>query len=231
MNWFIRVLSVTLPILVLMEGNLLATRFHLRRGTLMNIARAAVAVYTSVLISMLAPTIGRCAEWELDKGAVELGGGIAFSHMSGSLYEDEHGNGLTYFAFSPEIRYFLSPGIGVGGRIGIANLSQGDLELNELNLGPVASYYFADESRSYWPFVSLGVFYTNSSFDDGYDSATVSGLKVHMAVGGAVVLPGNAALKLGVFLDADRGRGDWRGAKVESGYTAGVAVGFAGFLF
>ena len=94
------------------------------------------------LVVLLLPVIAYAAEFEVDKGAVAIGGSATFASFGGDLYKDAEDNTITYFSIEPEVLYFVIPGLGIGGTIGFESWSQGDISDTELGLGPVVQYYF-----------------------------------------------------------------------------------------
>ena len=169
------------------------------------------------------------ADWELDKGAVELGGSIMFSSASGDLYEYD-GDGLTTFGIMPEVQYFIAPTFSLGGMISFLSLSQGDYSVSTFGIGPALYKYFGNSDGKTWPFVGAAFMFQSTSMSNG-DDEKITGTTIHFTGGIAHKLVDHYILKAGLYFDMDSMKGDWDDAESESGSVFGLSVGFAGFVY
>lgn len=187
---------------------------------------------TLCLVFLLVPALIYAADFEVDKGAVSIGGSAAFASYGGDLYKDAEDNSLTYFSIEPEVQYFVIPGLGIGGSAGFTSQSQGDFSMTVLSIGPSVQYYFLTESELIYPSIGGMFHYQSESIDfgGGMDSSA-DGTKFRFFAGAMFKLVDHFGLEAGLFYDMDSQKGDWDGAESESGSVFGVRIGFKGFIY
>jgi len=169
------------------------------------------------------------ADYELDKGTVEISGELTFTSQSGDLYEYK-GKGITTFSLNPQFMFFIAPNLALGGVLGYNDSRQGDFSMITLSAGPGMAFYFGDRDKKVWPFLS-GSFILKS-FSYGYgDAPTTNGTTLHFAGGLAHKLVDHFILKTGLYYNIDSEKGDWNDAKKESGNVFGIMMAFSGFIY
>ena len=183
-----------------------------------------------LLLVLIIPVMVFAADWELDKGAVELGGTAEFVSMSGDAYENEEGDGYTRFGINPEIGYFVIPHLEIGLMLEYANETLGDYKLNAFGLGPFAGYYFLDEFSTVNPYLGAAFIYGSVSVDQGEGDATTT-TTGFMFTGGALYrLVDHYGIRTAVFYRMDNlDNDDWDESL--SGGIFGIQIGFAGFIY
>jgi hypothetical protein len=94
-----------------------------------------------VLIVLLIPALVWAADFETDKGAIELGGEAYFTSIGGDIAGDDN---ITMLGFGPYGHYFVIPNLGIGGILSFESMSQGDFKVSAFQVGPSLQYYFRD---------------------------------------------------------------------------------------
>jgi len=166
------------------------------------------------------------AEYELDKGAVEIGGELSFSSQSGALYEYD-GEGITTFSLSPQFMFFVAPKFALGGVLNYNSSIRGDFSNVTLSVGPGMSYYFGDRDKKMWPFIAGSFIFESFSYGD----RTINGTTLHFAGGLAHKLVDHFVLKTGLYYDIVSEKGDWSGPERRSGKVFGFMMAFSGFIY
>jgi hypothetical protein len=156
------------------------------------------------------------------QGAVLVGGAVSFTSQGGMLYEDLDGNTLTTVAVAPGVLYFATPGVGVGGDISFAKVSQGSETFTAIAAGPRAAYFW-DRGNTTIPFVGGGVNYltVNESGNSG------NGMRIKGG-GGFLIRKDHLALSFELGYLYDRFKA---GGFTVSGNSIVFGIGFGGFLY
>ncbi len=191
---------------------------------------------TIVLLSLLlSTTLASAAGFEIEEGAIELGGGLTFSSSSGDLYENSDGDAMTDFSLFPTGYYFVKPGLGVGGALLFATTSQGDASASILGIGPGVIYYFGDSTFNTRPFVSGAFMYSSEKSDYwGSGESNTTATTIHLDGGVAYMLADHYVLKCSVYFDIESQEANWDHdgiSKTKSGQTFGLTIGFAGIIY
>jgi hypothetical protein len=183
-----------------------------------------------LFLSFIVPALIFAADWELDKGAVAIGGTAEFVSMSGDAYENAEGDGFTRFAINPEVGYFVIPNLEIGLMLEIANETQGDYKMNAFGIGPFAGYYFLDENSTVNPYLGAAFIYGSITQDwgSGDSTTTTTGF---MFTGGALYrLVDHYGIRAGLFYRMDNlDNDDWD--ESQSGGIFGIQIGFSGFIY
>lgn len=172
------------------------------------------------------------AESPIDKGSIMVGGGGAFSSLSGKLYEDG-GDGATLFLLYPSLSIFPARGLAVGGQLLLGSLSQGDWSASVSGIGPKLTYYFGankgdrhGKGRTY-PYLTTSILFGQLSADDGDDK--ISGTLVTIGGGINYMAANSIGLSAEVNYRSDTLNGE--NERSESGHSINVMVGFSLFLW
>jgi hypothetical protein len=183
-----------------------------------------------LFLILFVPAMVFAAVWELDKGAVELGGTAEFVSMSGDAYETADGDGITRFGINPEIGYFVIPNLEFGLMLEYASETQGDAKLNSFGLGPFAGYYFLDESSTVNPYLGAAFIFGSTTWDLGSGDSTTT-TTAFMFMGGALYrLVDHYGIRTAVFYRMDSfDNSDWDESL--SGGIFGIQIGFSGFIY
>jgi hypothetical protein len=112
------------------------------------------------------------AQGPIDKGSLQLGGGISFQSWGGDLYENGDGDGETDIEFNPFVNYFITNGLAIGGEIQFFSASQGDAKASGFGIGPQISYYFnvgqATETKGrIFPYIGASFTYLSTTSNGG----------------------------------------------------------------
>ena len=185
---------------------------------------------------LLLSVTGLAGDNPTDKGSLILTGNAYFMSQSGDLWESGGGDALTTFAIMPEVGYFITPGLLIGGNVTFNRLSQGDASRTDFAIGPTLGYYFnSDPMRTeikgaVYPFVSGFFNYGQSKFDGG-DWTSTTDILLFGGQGGIVYMLSDAVgLNAGVSVWFDSY--DYEGATESiKGTTIQVGVGFTSFLY
>jgi len=164
----------------------------------------------------------------IDKGSINLGGSFSLDSSGGDLYEID-GDRQTMTMFTPGFRYFIKDGIAVGGDIMYLRIGQGDDSMTTLGIGPAAAYFFKTKSDKFYPYVGLGLLYSNYSIEAGTWDSSASGFDFRFGAGLAYMLGKNLALtgELRYHIQSLKPEeGD-----SESGNVIAFLIGFAAFLY
>lgn len=163
------------------------------------------------------------------KGVVELGGTASFSSTT-SVYDGESADeSTTTISFMPELGYFIIDNVELALRLMYSSSSFGDYSSSSFGAAFAPGYVF-DLQSSVYPFVHAFVGYSSSTFDDGTNDETYSGLLFGGIAGVKVLLGKNALLNIGVnYMQVTSEPEDWDGDRI--GFDQfGVEAGFSIFL-
>jgi hypothetical protein len=175
------------------------------------------------LIALVAlPAAVSAQGYATDQGSYVLGGTASFTSQGGDLHENLDGDRLNTLSLNPYVLYFITPGLGIGGELGVARATQGDDDLTTIGVGPTIAYYFGDAASQVRPFIEAHAGYESLS-SDFFDA---SGWMVGGGGGAAIMLTPTVALTLsGVYeiqnVSVDGG-GDVDGDEFR--FEAGVAA-------
>jgi len=107
-------------------------------------------------------------DFPTDRGSLILGGGFSFSSTGGELYEVD-GERKVAVKFSPSVRYFVIPGVAVGGSFFFSRNSEGDIDITSWGVGPYLAYFLgrnqpdARVKGATYPFIDASFLYLKSS--------------------------------------------------------------------
>ena len=107
-----------------------------------------------ILILLMLPVCLTSQDFAVDKGSIGFGGGLGYVSMTGDLYEDVNGDGMTVISISPNLLYFVVPNIGIGVQFGYTSTSWGDVSWSTFGVGPQIAYFIGDADQSIFPFIS-----------------------------------------------------------------------------
>jgi hypothetical protein len=193
--------------------------------------QAGLRVVFMLLIFGIAVTSAFSAESPVDKGSIMVGGGGAFSSLSGKLYEDGD-DGATLFLLYPSFGFFPARGLAVGGQLLLGSFSQGDYGISVSGIGPKLTYYFGankgdrhGKGRTY-PYLTSSVLFGQVSADDDDE---VSGTLVTIGGGINYMVANSVGVSAEVNYRSDtlKNKEDYS----QSGHSINVMVGFSLFLW
>jgi hypothetical protein len=191
---------------------------------------------TAVFALLTAPVFAQVSP--IDKGSMQLEGGIVFNSLSGDLYENSNDEGQTFFAVRPGAFYFVIPNLAVGAELDFSTWSQGDANTAEIGIGPKVLYAFdLDKSRTevkgkIYPFVGAAFIYTSITQNSGASGAgDVKSSMTRMSLGaGALYMISSAvAVSASVVYDIDKWSPD-EGSSLD-GAVLQFGVGIASFIY
>lgn len=196
----------------------------------------------TLMVSFLVVTTAVLAQTSpIDKGAIQLGGGISFHSYSGDLYENSNDDGITEILMSPAFGYFIMPGLTIGGELTFGSASQGDESTSMLRIGPAVTYYFdLDQTRTevrgkIYPYLGLAFLYNMMTFSSGVPGdedvkwrQTTFSLRggASFMVSGAVGIYG----QLNFDMDSSK-RTEPVETESESGSVFGLEIGVTSFIY
>lgn len=182
----------------------------------------------SAVIVLVIPTVAVSQpSFAVDKGSNLIAGTAGFTNMSGDLYEwgDDSQSILT---IAPSFAHFIIPNFAIGVNLSYVRMSVGDDSMTDIGVGPLVVYAFGKQESATYPYLGAGFNYLYTGNDDSVNGTSFS------FAGGVFLLPAQQQ-HLGVTIEAsvsfDSMKGDWEGAKSESGTKIGIGVGLVGFVF
>ena len=180
------------------------------------------------VMALIIPTVAVAQpSFAIDKGSNLIAGTASFANMSGDLYEWGD-DSQSIFTLEPSFAHFIIPNFAIGADLSLVHISAGDESYTDIGIGPLVVYAFGKQESATYPFVSAGVKYLHTGNDDSVNGNSFS------FAGGVILLPAQQQ-HLGIILQAmvslNSMKGDWEGAKSESGTIIGVGVGLLGFVF
>ncbi len=206
-------------------------------------------IITASLALLVLTAAGQAADWEFDKGSVELSGAISLESRDGELYENYEGDSPDIFILSLGYQYFVRSGFSIGGNIEIDTWSENDFGSREISLGPALTYYFGNENLNIWhqvgtnrssPFVGIGFMYGVEKYSYKYDFSrgdyssseiNYTSTTIQLTTGVSFNLVDHYNLKAGLYFDKEGRKRDEPGAKLVSGSVIGMKFGFSGFIY
>ncbi|MCK4302481.1 MAG: outer membrane beta-barrel protein [candidate division Zixibacteria bacterium] len=189
-----------------------------------------LAIVVSVIACCASAASG--AGSAIDKGSVIVGGGAAYCSLSGDLYEDGGGDGVTILLFAPECGAFVTSHLALSGQLIIGQLKRGDDKLYTVGVGPRLRYYFGETSRSEkvkgttYPYLAGG-FTWGQYNDEDSDKHTVTAISLG---GGITHMVANS---VGLYAEINYRADRFKKANVdsESGSSINFMAGFTLFLW
>lgn len=181
------------------------------------------AVFATMMAALVAtPWATSAQSHALDRGGWAVGGGGSLVSSKTDGQDDRR----TTLSLAPEVLYFVTPGLGIGGSLGYSYGSQGERSGTSIAVGPRVSYYLGGSEASWHPFASLTAGWGRNRADDGQVTRTVDETMVSARVGLLHLLESQVGLTLAAFWESrDR---DHEMAPDDE--LAGVEVGLQVFL-
>ena len=157
----------------------------------------------------------------LDKGTIQVGGGIV---MSSTATEDQD-DIASQIMIMPQGYYFIIDHLAVGGHIQLSRYSRGNSASTTFGIGPAAKYYF--KAGKFYPFVGGGLSYNRTSWKNDDDASS----DIDMSVFGGMdfFLAENVAVEPYANLNFNSSKyGDW-----DSIFSTRFEIGviFSAFIF
>ncbi|MBD0318939.1 MAG: hypothetical protein ICV87_01300 [Gemmatimonadetes bacterium] len=117
---------------------------------------------TAALVSLAVTGRAAAQEFPTDRGSFIVSGGAGAYTATISYGDDDTedpNNGYSVVSLSPQVQYFVTPGLAVGGRVSASVLWSGGDSHSQFGIGPQLSYFFGRGERPFYPYVSAGVSY------------------------------------------------------------------------
>ena len=180
-----------------------------------------------------------------DAGTIEVGGTVAFGSRTTKLTdkdtdEDAVDESSTTIDVSPEVSYFVMPGVAVLGRIGIGMTDTDDKLFDEksssqdMEIGVGGAYLLNLGKARVGPGLLVRYISETEAFEDdtGEDETTLTGQGV--TAGGLLKLPigGGGVITAALFLDYDMLQAEFEGGgeadvtRMTFGTTVGASIWF-----
>lgn len=191
---------------------------------------------TAVFALLTAPVFAQVSP--IDKGSIQLEGGIVFNSFSGDMYENSNDEGQTFFAVRPGVFYFVIPNLAVGAELDFNTWSQGDANAAEIGIGPKVVYAFnLDKSRTevkgkIYPFVAAAFLYASRTQNSGVSGAQdFKSSMTRIALGGGAfyMISSAVAISARFVYDIDKWSPD-EGNSLD-GAILQFGVGIASFIY
>ena len=137
---------------------------------------------TKVLLSVFLLGI-TCAyvsgqQYAIDKGAKFISGTITYENQGGDLYLYPGDKRISTFTLTPSFNGFIAKNIYLGGGMAFTRTSQGSVNVNDLQIGPVIGIAAGDSTSTAFPYFDISLRYctgsinTDISMDHTKDSGT-----------------------------------------------------------
>jgi len=186
-------------------------------------------VFLSVVLFFFFASTVFAGDYAVDKGSALVSGTFSFANASGDLYEED-GNSATTISLNPSVLYFVIPNFAVGGNFLLAHTSQGDASMSALAIGPKVAYFIGGPNSKVYPYFGAGFAYVRQSVSlGGGDDFTISGTKISLGAGAAVMVKPHWALVFEGAYNLDNMKPE--NEESVSGNIFAVSVGIAGFIF
>jgi hypothetical protein len=178
------------------------------------------------LVSVPVLTVsGHAQTYATDRGSLILGGGLSLSSERWPQVEDGETSHtrVTYVRMSPQVQYFVAPGIAVGGSLGLTHSSGSGSSSTSYGIGPQVSYFFGQGQRAAYPYVSVETGYATAR---GSDSGTIG----YGGVAGLLYMLNTAVgLNGSLYYRVEQWTGEDSGLPSE--HRMGLSIGVSAFVF
>lgn len=166
--------------------------------------------------SLCLTTALQAQEHATDRGSFILGGSAGLSSQKVG------GNRSTYMHLTPNVLYFVRPGLALGGTLSLSHSRYDEQSRTAYGVGPQISYYFGGGEQELRPYVSARSIYSDASGGD-YGALWYGG-----NVGVLYLFTRSVGLDASLFYNtiSYRGSGPPGGSDV-----MGIALGFSAFAF
>ncbi len=172
----------------------------------------------------------------IDEGSMIVEGSAYFATQSGKAYQDAEGNGISTISVSPQLGYFVSPSLMIGGHLDYSSTSQGDLSGSGFGFGPTIGYFFyldrgkTEIKGSIYPYI-VGMFaYASSRTEVGHTTYKSNSTSFGAKSGIMCMLSEAVALDLGLKFVSSSQEPIGGGESV-SGTTFMISTGVTAFLW
>lgn len=164
----------------------------------------------------------------LQKGSKLIGGNASFSQ------ESDEDTKVTSVTLQPEMLFFISDGLAVGGRLGLTRQSSDNFKSTGWSLGPAARVYLTSESRTLRPYISASARFGRTENRGGSSDVTSTSRILDAALGFTRLLGDQVGLDGELFVTNSRLSlkvSPPIGGPLDNSVTAiGVRFGFSAFL-
>jgi hypothetical protein len=191
-----------------------------------------------LLVCIFLTGTGFGAEYPVDKGSTLISGGFSFANASGNLYEDSEGNSTKMLSFAPSVLGFVVPNLALGGNVEFAWVSQGDVSMTTLAIGPKIGYFVGQSNSKTYPYFGMGFNFLRNTFEEeeyvGWgryekEEYTISGTRFFFGAGLYNMVGSHLAIGFEGIYNLDSLKPE--DGKSESGSIFLVIVTLAGFIF
>ena len=191
------------------------------------------AFFWAVVFLMLNTSFSQ--EFPTDKGSWLLTGNFIFAYSSGEYYEDNDGESSTHWGIEPNVSYFVSPAIAIGGVLLMQNISQGDYSRNTVGIGPQLFYFIGgDQPREKFkgttlPFLNIAYFYINHSYEVEYSDWDDTFTRIRLGGGMMYMVTSSAALSIHLTYNIDNYK--YENGSSDEGTQLLIYAGFSVFIY
>lgn len=131
---------------------------------------------------------------------------------------------LTMFAIRPEVTYFVTDGLALGGTLTYAQFKASGNKLTVWGVGPVVYYYFK-ATEALYPYVTAGFSYGSLKEDGSSDKMTVQ--RIPLGAGVLMMIGNNVGIYGQIIYNMDKFE---EGSSQEDGKIFDIRVGFKGYF-
>jgi hypothetical protein len=160
--------------------------------------------------------------YAVDKGSMLVGGSAGFTSIGGDAI-DEDGDRVSVFVINPDLLFFVSPHVALGGAVSVVSVSFGGESNTTFGIGPTVGYYFGNENSKTYPFIKGRFIYTNDADDFSETDFQFEG-------GAAFMIAKNVALTGSAFYLIQSFKPEGADESI-SGNTFGIQFGIEAFVF
>ena len=160
----------------------------------------------------------------LDEGSLLVYGNASFTSTGGDGSDDR----FTSLSVRPGVKYFVVPGLAVGGQLQIGYSANDDFSAIMLGVGPSADYYFGDLDAAVHPFISATTVLSWSSTEGPSFESESRVVTLHGEAGLLYLLSEQVGLTTALFYETR----NFEGGSASVGQNVfGLSMGLSAFVF
>ena len=176
------------------------------------------------------PTGLRAQSYAVDRGSVLIDGQASFTSTGAEINGEDTDDRVTQFSLTPNLLYFVLPGLAVGGEITFARAWDDDDSNLAYGIGPAVTYYFGAGERPWYPYLGGSVQFMREErdSDDGPNLPDVSFRVYKGSAGLLFMMSRSVGINAELFYQVARQETD--NLELERD-VYGLAVGVSAFVF